>query len=65
MHQERPEITQWLTDRGYPPAAIAKILERLDRFDAKANRESVFYDISTGEIDMDALIKEALSEKPE
>lgn len=65
MHQERPEITQWLSDRGYPPAAIEKILERLDRFDDKTNRESVFDDISTGEIDMDALIKEALGENPE
>ena len=64
MSQERPEITQWLSDRGYPAAAIAKILERLDRFDARANRESVFDDISTGELDMDALIKEALSEEP-
>ena len=61
MH-ERPEIQQWLSERGYPPAAIEKILERLDRFDDKVNRESVFDAISTGELDMDALIKEALGD---
>jgi hypothetical protein len=60
---ERPEIEQWLTDRGYPPEAIKKILERLDSFDAKVNRESVFDAMETGEIDMDSLIKEALGDK--
>ncbi len=62
MAKEHPEIEQWLADRGYPPAAIEKILERLDRFDAKVNRESVFDAIETGELDMDSLIKEALGE---
>lgn len=62
MPQPRPEIEQWLRDRNYPQSAIDKILERLDRFDAQANRDSVFDDISTGELDMDALIKEALGD---
>ena len=64
MH-ERPEIEQWLSERGYPQAAIEKILERLDRFDDKINRESVFDAISTGELDMDSLIKEALGDQSE
>lgn len=63
MTQSRPEIEQWLVERGYPPAAIAKILERLDGFDAKINRDSVFDAMETGELDMDALIKEALGEQ--
>ncbi len=62
MSTERPEITQWLADRGYPPAAIAKILERLDQFDSRVNRDSVFDAMETGELDMDALIKDALKE---
>jgi hypothetical protein len=37
-------------------------LEKLDQFDEQANRDSVFDDISTGRLDMDALIKEALSD---
>jgi hypothetical protein len=63
MSHERPEITQWLADRGYPPAAIEKILQRLDRFDAQVNRDSVFDAMETGEFDMDALINEALKEE--
>jgi hypothetical protein len=63
MSQPRPEIEQWLAERGYPPAAIAKILERLDRFDSKINRDSVFDAMETGELDMDAIIKEALGDE--
>ncbi len=62
MTRERPEIEQWLAERGYPPDAIQKILERLDSFDEKINRESVFDAMETGELDMDALIKDALGE---
>ncbi|HEY2893825.1 MAG TPA: hypothetical protein VGJ16_06425 [Pirellulales bacterium] len=62
MPQERPEIEEWLAERGYPPAAIQKILERLDSFDSRINRESVFDAMETGELDMDALIKDALGE---
>jgi len=62
MSKQRPEIEGWLSERGYPPEAIAKILERLDRFDEKVNRDSVFDAMETGEFDMDALIKEALGE---
>ena len=62
MTKQRPEIEQWLADRGYPPEAIERILQRLDQFDEKINRESVFDAMETGELDMDALIKEALGE---
>jgi hypothetical protein len=63
MPGERPEIRQWLADRGYPAAAIEKILERLDQYDTRINRESVFDAMEAGEIDMDALIKDALKEE--
>ena len=62
MAHERLEIETWLAERGYPPEAIQKILERPDRFDAKVTRESVFDAMETGELDMDALIKEALAD---
>jgi len=62
MAHDRPEIETWLAERGYPPEAVQKILERLDSFDAKVNRESVFDAMETGELDMDALIKEALDD---
>ena len=63
MAHERPEIEQWLAERGYPQAAIERILQRLDAFDSKINRESVFDAMDTGELDMDALIKDALDDK--
>ena len=63
MAGERPEIRQWLADRGYPPAAIEKILERLDQYDSRINRESVFDAMDAGDFDMDALIKDALKEE--
>jgi hypothetical protein len=63
MAKERPEIEQWLQERGHTNDEIAKILERLEQFDANANRESLFDAMETGELDMDALIKDALGEK--
>jgi hypothetical protein len=63
MTSNRPEIEQWLAERGYPAAAIAKIQERLDRFDAQVTRDSLFDAMASGELDMDALIKEALAEE--
>lgn len=62
MTQERPEIIQWLAERGHSPEAIKKILDRLDQFDAKVNRDSVFDAIAAGQFDIDALIKDALGE---
>ncbi len=62
MTHERPEIEKWLAGRGYPPAVIEKILERLDQYDSRVNRESVFDAMEKGEFDMDALIKEALGD---
>jgi hypothetical protein len=60
---ERPEIEQWLAEHGYPPEAVQKILERLDNFDAKINRDSVFDAMATGELDMEALVKDVLGEQ--
>ena len=62
MSEDRPEIREWLAGRGYPPAAIEKILQRLDQFDSRIERDSLFDAIETGEIDIDALIKDALKD---
>jgi hypothetical protein len=62
MPHQRPEIQDWLKEHGYSAAQIAKILLKLDDFDSKINRESVFDAIETGELDMDALIKDALKD---
>ncbi len=63
MTDKRPEIREWLAGRGYPSEAIDRILARLDEFDSKANRESLFDAIETGEIDIEAIIKDALKEE--
>ncbi len=64
MSHERPEIAAWLAERGYSPAVIEVILAKLDRFDAKVNRDSVFDALETGEFDMDAFVKDALKDTP-
>ncbi len=63
MAKQHPELKAWLSEKGYSSDEIEKILERLDQFDAKVNRDSVFDAMETGEFDMDALIKDALGEK--
>jgi hypothetical protein len=62
MAHERTELQEWLSERGYSAKQIAKILVKLDDFDSKINRESVFDAMETGELDMDALIKDALKD---
>jgi hypothetical protein len=62
MSKPHPEIRQWLAERGHSPEAIEKILARLDQYDSRVNRESVFDAMEQGEFDMDALIKEALGD---
>ncbi|MBI3836640.1 MAG: hypothetical protein HY288_01730 [Planctomycetia bacterium] len=59
MSHERIELQEWLSERGYSANQIAKILGKLDEFDSKTNRESIFDAMETGELDMDALIKQA------
>jgi hypothetical protein len=62
MPHERPEIKDWMRQHGYSEEEIAKILVKLDDFDSKVNRESLFDAIETGELDMDALIKDVLKD---
>ena len=63
MSDQHSEIREWLAGRGYPPAAVERILTRLDEFDFKAKRDSLFDAIETGEIDIEAIIKDALKEE--
>jgi hypothetical protein len=62
MSRERPEIQEWLSQQGYSAEQVAKIRMKLDDFDSKINRESIFDAMETGELDMDALIKAALKD---
>ena len=40
--EKRQELTGWLRDRGHTPEEIAKILAKVDQYDAKTVRESIF-----------------------
>jgi hypothetical protein len=62
MPHDRPEIQDWMRQHGYSDEEIAKILLKLDEFDSKVNRESLFDAIETGELDIDALIKDVLKD---
>ena len=62
MSAARPEISLWLSERGYSDIQIDKILRQLDRYDEQVKRESFFDDLASGAFDMDSIIKEALGE---
>jgi hypothetical protein len=62
MSHEQPELQEWLSERGYSAKQITRILVKLNEFDSKTNRESVFDAMETGELDMEALIKDALQD---
>lgn len=62
MSSARPEISHWLSDKGYTEVQIEKILRQLDRYDEQVKRESFFDDLASGDFDMAAIIKEALEE---
>lgn len=62
MTPARPEISQWLSEKGYSELQIEKILRRLDRYDEQIKRESFFDDLASGAFDMSAIIKAALEE---
>ena len=62
MDHEHPEIAQWLHERGHSPEAITKILAKLEDFDDRISRESLFDSVANGDFDLDALIKDALGD---
>ena len=57
------ELVGWLTERGHSPEEIAKILAKVDQYDAEMINESIFDSIDRGDFDIAAMIKEALGEK--
>lgn len=59
------QLVSWLQDQGHTEAEITKILAKLDQYDEKTIRESVFDSIDSGQFDLTALIKEALEEGSE
>lgn len=60
---DRPEIAEWLRNRGHSSEHIVKILKQLDEFDAEITRESFFDAMETGELDIDAIVKDAIEKQ--
>lgn len=60
--EDRPEIAEWLRARGHSDEHIEKILRQLDEFDSQINRESFFDAMETGELDIDAIVRDALKD---
>jgi len=63
MSRSRPEISQWLEEKGYTPDQVEKILDALDNFDQRSHRESLFDDLATGAFDIRPIIDAALKDE--
>jgi hypothetical protein len=56
------ELIAWLAERGHSPEEIAKILAKVDEYDADTVSGSIFDSIDSGDFDIEAVIKAALGE---
>jgi hypothetical protein len=61
---DHSEIREFLVERGHSPEEVERIMGWLRRYDARMTRQSFFDAIEIGELDMDAVVKDALK-KPE
>jgi len=62
MPKREDPIDQFLFDRGHSPEEIVCIKQQLAKFDSEMYHDSIFDSIATGQIDLDAIIKEALGD---
>ena len=56
------ELVAWLTERGHSPEEVAKILAKVEQYDADTVSGSIFDSIGRGDFDIGAFIDEALGE---
>lgn len=57
---DQAPLIVWLEERGHTPAEIEKILAKVAEYDAQMVHDSIFDSISTGTIDIEKLVREAL-----
>jgi hypothetical protein len=55
-------IVEFLTNRGYSPVEIEKILAKLASYDEKTVNDAVFDSIGHGSFTLDEIIRQALAE---
>ena len=57
------ELLAWLADRGHSSDEIARILAKVEEYDAETVNASIFDSIDRGDFDIAAVIKAALGEE--
>ncbi len=57
---QHAQLIAWLEDQGHTPGEIEKILAKVAEYDAQTLHESIFDSISSGTIDIEQLVREAL-----
>ncbi len=55
-------VVEFLTNRGYSPTEIEKIVARLASYDEKTVNNAVFDSIGRGTFTLDEIIRQALAE---
>lgn len=60
--QQYPEVTEWLRQQGHTEVQISKILERVHQYDKEMHADSIMQSIEDGSFDIEAVVREALSE---
>lgn len=58
---QHAQLIAWLEDQGHTPAEIEKILAKVAQYDALTMHESIFDSISSGTIDIEKFVREALA----
>lgn len=61
-HHQQARLISWLEEQGHSAPEIARIRAKVDEYDARTLHESLFDAIDRGEIDLEAIVKEALGD---
>lgn len=62
--QDQARLINWLEDQGHSPSEIDSIMAKVAEYDAQTLHESLFDAIDRGEFDLEAIIDEALGDRP-
>lgn len=57
------QLITWLQEQGHTPAEVDKIMAKVAEYDAQTLHESIFDSISSGTIDIEKIVREALREE--
>jgi hypothetical protein len=56
------QLITWLQEQGHSPAEVDKIMAKVAEYDAQTLHESIFDSISSGTIDIEKIVREALGD---